>query len=176
MQLCLKSECELFFHFCPPTAPVLSRRGLRRLQRRSLRGRGQHPHERRQNSRLDIRLREPGSCNTHRVSGILSISVRTDAMTLCVLSHRHFPCQQESLQGALGASHEDDNWLPIPRRHSYQKWFNHQEQICRLRNALCASFIFLVLFVVGAKMFTLLQRLCGMQSGGKKKTQCQIFP
>lgn len=75
-----------------------------------------------------------------------------------------FSRQQESLQGALGASHEDDDWLPIPRRHSYQKRFNHQEQICCLRNALCASFIYLS-YLLLVRMFTLLQRLCGMQSG-----------
>lgn len=72
-----------------------------------------------------------------------------DGILLIVL----WSCQQESLQGALGASHEDDYWLPISCRHSHQKRFNHQEQICCLRNALCASFHFLVLFVVGAYVY-----------------------
>lgn len=52
-------------------APVLSRGSLRRLQRRRLRRRGQHPLERRQNRRLDLRLREPGSRDTHRVRLVL---------------------------------------------------------------------------------------------------------
>lgn len=51
----------------PSAAPVLSGRSLRRLQRRRLRRRGQHPLERGQNSRVDFRLREPGSRDTHRV-------------------------------------------------------------------------------------------------------------
>lgn len=48
-------------------------------------------------------------------------------------------CQQESVQGAFRDPHEDDDWLPISFRHSYQERFNHQEQVCSLRNAFVPS-------------------------------------
>lgn len=49
-------------------APVPGGWGLRRIQRRRLRRRGQHPLQRWQDRRVDGGLREPGSCDTHRVS------------------------------------------------------------------------------------------------------------
>ena len=96
---------------------------------------------------------------------------------LYILICCHFP-QQESVQGAPGASHEDDHWLPVPLRHSHQERLNHQEQICCLSNALCAPLIFLS-YLLLVHMFTLLQRLCGMQSWGKETqtvTTSQMFP
>lgn len=142
----------------PSPAPVLSGRSLRRLQRRRLRRRGQHPLERGQNSRVDFRLREPGSRDTHRVRPLahqpLSVQVFHHSLN-CLSNPVAASCrrQQESLQGAPGPSHEDDHRLPVSRRHGHQKRLDHQEQICRLRNAVRASFISLsyLLLVKGKK-------------------------
>lgn len=138
------SPLVLFPLFLSAEALVFSWRGLWWLQRRRLRCCGQHPRKRRQNSRVDIRLWEPGSCDAHRVSllfgtFLILFTFRKQLMTCCATS---LSCQQESLQRALGDSHEDDYWLPVSRRHGHQKWFYHQEQIRCLRHAqCCASFI-----------------------------------
>lgn len=88
-----------------------------------------------------------------------------------------FSCQQESLQGALGASHEDDYWLPVSLRHSHQKRFNHQEQICCLRNALCSSFISLsYLLLVHNVYFAAKTLRNAIWKTNQSKTTCQMFP
>lgn len=95
--------------------------------------RGQCPCQRRQNSHLDSKLREPGRCDAHRVRRLLLCrrlfcppEARCDA---------DLSLFQESLQGTPGPSREDDNWLPVSRRHGHEERLHHQEQICGLKRA-----------------------------------------
>lgn len=79
---------------------------------------------------------------------------------------------QESLQGAPGAFHEDDHWLPVSHRHGHKERLDHQEQICGLRHAH-VPLPFPRLIRRRCILFTLQKAIWRTQ---QCRTTCQIVP